>query len=79
MQISKPTFEQLNKGNRLQEIVGCTHTVYERVVCNDVSNEGKAMDLKDVKGCKIQKKLCSNHVIMKTTKRLDWRKHSRSS
>lgn len=42
MQISKPTCEDLLKGNRYHEIVGCPQVVFERVYGNNQSNDHKS-------------------------------------
>jgi hypothetical protein len=41
LRISKSTCEALIKGNRVAELVGCPHVVFERVHVNDMSNAGR--------------------------------------
>ncbi|KAJ4319239.1 hypothetical protein N0V94_004028 [Neodidymelliopsis sp. IMI 364377] len=53
LMVSKPTCEHLLKGNRLQEIVGCPHTVFERIHGNSKSNTQKQKVLSDVKDRKL--------------------------
>ncbi|KAJ4991151.1 hypothetical protein SVAN01_03279 [Stagonosporopsis vannaccii] len=42
LEISKPTCEDLLKGNRFHEIVGCPQVVFERVIGNNKSNNHKS-------------------------------------
>ena len=54
LQVSKSTCEDLIKGNRLQEVVGCPHTVFERIYGNNKSNRDKRATLSEHKAGKDQ-------------------------
>ncbi|KAJ8118694.1 hypothetical protein OPT61_g381 [Boeremia exigua] len=59
LQLSKSTCEDLIKGNRLDEIVGCPHVVFERIHGNNKSNKDKSGKLGTLTGHTIKKEITS--------------------